>query len=485
MKKLQYYNIFLLTESYTDVGNKMRRVIWRINKYHPVYSSILSHVNIYGTNDPRYTTMATNGVDIIFSPKFVEEQTEKALAFVLIHEVLHCLLRHNERLGDKTHEVWNYATDYAINPIIVNDTLYVDGKLEWPKMDGERMGLYEPDYVGLTADAIYKILIDDYTPKPKEKPFDTIIGKITPQIIEDLIIQISNDSVKNEPNDDEPNGDEPIFTDKTTIVEAPGDIPGEKRVTRDVTKGEIIGSKVDIIKNGITRTIDWEDITRSAIRRHGDNMSDISKKILGQTIGADKKPIVNWEQELKKFFDIALKKANYRPYDKRTIAAGRYDWTSKRSGINTLKIIVVAVDTSGSISTDQLKVFINQAYHLSVSFDPDRVIILYVSDSVDDFDDLDPKLKQQPDFRKVKSTYGNNGGFTHPFRWLRERNIIPSVFVYCTDTQADMPNPSLNNIPAYRNKCFWLVCSRLVYNYPPFGRVLHIPIDAIQSKIKK
>ncbi len=141
------------------------------------FAQLLSKLNIYGSSDPRYTTMCTNGFNIQYHPDFVLSQTEGAVRFVLCHEILHCVGDHMSRRGSRDPLVWNWACDYAINPILDSEVIQrseEDGKpsrgapFEWPKNpDGSRMGLYEEKYEGMRAEDIYDLLINDSKQKQK------------------------------------------------------------------------------------------------------------------------------------------------------------------------------------------------------------------------------------------------------------------------------------------------------------------------------
>ena len=64
------------------------------------------------------------------------------------------------RRGNRNPLIWNYAADYAINPILNEE---VTSKVfDWPTQpDGSRMGLYEEKYSGMRAEDIYEDLIKD------------------------------------------------------------------------------------------------------------------------------------------------------------------------------------------------------------------------------------------------------------------------------------------------------------------------------------
>jgi len=142
-----------------------RNLLW-INARKGFFAQLLSKLNIYGVSDPRYQTMCTNGFNIQYHPDFVLGQSDAAIRFVLCHEILHCVGDHMSRRGSRDPLLWNYACDYAINPIL--NVEVVGGAFEWPSnLDGSRMGLYEEKYEGMKAEDIYDLLVDDKAQQEK------------------------------------------------------------------------------------------------------------------------------------------------------------------------------------------------------------------------------------------------------------------------------------------------------------------------------
>ncbi len=149
-----------------DARVKVHRNLLWINARKGFFAQLLSKLNIYGVSDPRYQTMCTNGFNIQYHPDFVLGQSDAAIRFVLCHEILHCVGDHMSRRGSRDPLLWNYACDYAINPIL--NVEVVGGAFEWPSnLDGSRMGLYEEKYEGMKAEDIYDLLVDDKAQQDK------------------------------------------------------------------------------------------------------------------------------------------------------------------------------------------------------------------------------------------------------------------------------------------------------------------------------
>lgn len=149
-----------------DARVKVHRNLLWINARKGFFAQLLSKLNIYGVSDPRYQTMCTNGFNIQYHPDFVLSQSDGAIRFVLCHEILHCVGDHMSRRGNRDPLIWNYACDYAINPIL--NVEVIGGAFEWPaNADGSRMGLYEEKYEGMKAEDIYDLLVDDQAQQDK------------------------------------------------------------------------------------------------------------------------------------------------------------------------------------------------------------------------------------------------------------------------------------------------------------------------------
>lgn len=149
-----------------DARVKVHRNLLWINARKGFFAQLLSKLNIYGVSDPRYQTMCTNGFNIQYHPDFVLSQSDAAIRFVLCHEILHCVGDHMSRRGSRDPLIWNYACDYAINPIL--NVEVVEKAFEWPSnSDGSRMGLYEEKYEGMKAEDIYDLLVDDQAQQDK------------------------------------------------------------------------------------------------------------------------------------------------------------------------------------------------------------------------------------------------------------------------------------------------------------------------------
>jgi predicted metal-dependent peptidase len=96
--------------------------------------------------DPTCDTAWTDMTVIGYNPEFIEGLDVPTAKFVIIHELMHIILKHGLRRGSRDPMEWNKCCDYAIN-IILKDL----GFAIW------RWALIEERYRGMTAEQIYAL----------------------------------------------------------------------------------------------------------------------------------------------------------------------------------------------------------------------------------------------------------------------------------------------------------------------------------------
>jgi len=218
----------------------------------------------------------------------------------------------------------------------------------------------------------------------------------------------------------------------------------------------------------------WER-TVSAAMSSASGLTDKARRLLAEI--KTNKPKVNWKKELKKFFDQIANKYDIVLPNRRLLAGGDVVYGMKRVGKDTLRTLVLPVDTSSSISKDQIKVFLEEVWRLSTTLDIDQAIIIYCSDDIDSIDIV--KKGQKPDLTKIASTGGNAKGFLPPFQWMQKNKIDPTVVIYLTDSFAQYPSVDQFGINKYKDRVFWFIANNSSnFDKPPFGKYIHVRMDS-------
>lgn len=208
----------------------------------------------------------------------------------------------------------------------------------------------------------------------------------------------------------------------------------------------------------------------------GKGLSEEAKRLIKQLTEKGRSK-VDWKKELKKFVNSAANKQVEVLPNRRFLSSGDVLYGSKKEGSDSIRTLVCGVDTSSSISKEQIKVFLEEVWTLCTKYDIGKIIIIYCSDDIDSIDIV--KKGKQPDLSKWASTGGNALGFDPPFKWVQDNKIKPTVFIYLTDSFASYPASSKYGIDKYKDRVFWFICNATKeFDKPPFGKYIHVPMDS-------
>ena len=139
------------------------------------------------------------------------------------------------------------------------------------------------------------------------------------------------------------------------------------------------------------------------------------------------KPKVNWKSVLIKFLtNTAKNDYSWVKPNRRFIARDMYlpSLYSER-----LECIVVAVDTSGSISDEELQVFASETSAILASMDPEKI----------EFLQCDTEINQHDTYTReslpLKVEFKGRGGtdFAPVWKYIEEEKITPKACIYLTD----------------------------------------------------
>lgn len=112
---------------------------------HPFFGMLALRLNL--VEDNSIPTLAVNGRSVFYNADFVMKLDDGLTKSAMAHEVMHCVFQHISRRGPRDPKRWNFAGDYAINQILKDSDFEIGPG--W---------LIDPQYAGMTADAIYAML---------------------------------------------------------------------------------------------------------------------------------------------------------------------------------------------------------------------------------------------------------------------------------------------------------------------------------------
>ena len=99
-----------------DMEQEVQRFRMELLRKYPFYGDIVMRLPFVA--NPQIETARTNGYQIEYSPRFFEKLYQPQRRYVLMHEVLHVMLFHCSRRGDRDPELWNVAADLLVNSML-------------------------------------------------------------------------------------------------------------------------------------------------------------------------------------------------------------------------------------------------------------------------------------------------------------------------------------------------------------------------------
>lgn len=361
-------------------------------------------------------TMATDGYYIYVNPGFCETLSLDETAFVFAHEVMHCVLGHIDRRGQRDSTIWNYAIDYATNLMLV------ELGLKMPKV-----GLFDRDYRGMTAEDIYDELIEES--KNQEKGNQKRTNS-------DLAAGLASGEGK-----------------AWDIHLAPDDLRGQAVRAKEFPSAE----ERKRLRISITKGME------SKLRGVAPGLFDSEIK---QARGGN----VPWRALVARFF-TGLRQDDYRmfPPNKKHLWRGIYLPSIGTPGPSH---IAVAVDTSGSMDDEVLGKILGEIDKLR-SVTNCRLTLIQCDAQVQKVDDFEATDETQ--FERYQF-YGRGGTAFEPvFDWIAQKAASSffqlDALIYLTDGFGSFPPKP----PSY--PLLWIMTEHSMPNVP-FGEVIRLHPDS-------
>lgn len=362
-----------------DIRIKRARVAL-ILKY-PFFGTLAMHLENVPCPEAKYgiVSAATDGRRLFYSPEWFKKLTDEEIKGVVIHEVLHAALGHMTRCGSRLHEVWNFAIDFAANSIIRKNSI----ALPIPH-------LYDKKYEDKCAEGIYDDLMKNAVVVEGMVTLDQHLGGRGP----------SQDGGGGKPGQG-PQG----AGEKGEIPRIPPYNPGDN---------------------------DWPSILASAAEaaRAQGKLPAGMERIVDETLN----PRIPWRQLLAEFI-VNINKHDYdmRRPNRRHIHNGIY-LPSIRGEELTL---VIGIDTSGSISDDELAQFIAEVNGIMACIKGWTLHVMGCDADVHGYE-----VVQYPDSLDFKQVCKGRGGtsFKPVFEKVAEEGLTPACLIYLTDTYGDFPD---------------------------------------------
>lgn len=359
-------------------------------------NSLLLQMPLNVSHDEK-TTVQANDMDLIVNPDYLKGLNKKQQMYAMSQLAWHMAMMDPVNVKNAEHpELYNQAADIYIDQMLMKD----HGR-HLERVEGIAP---RPEFDGMTRDEIYRKLVEEANDKNDSSQNNNSQGGI------------SNDLTKPRPSDAQGDSDSPSQDG------GPQDGQGQPQ---PMSTQELKDKLEDMVKNAAMQ----------AKLAGGKVPQDVEK-----LLDAIYNPQIPWHQVLERLVG-AYKREDFSwsRFHKGMFAHGYIVPTLFNESVGD---IVIAADTSGSISDEAYQHILGNIQFIHTHLRPDRVHLLQFTESIHaemevaEGDDLDENI-----FKRV---YG--GTDVNPvFDWIEEKGIKPEIVIVFTD----MYMPAVKHDPAY------------------------------------
>jgi len=445
--------------------DKMARARAELIMDHPFFGTLALKLRL--TPDPSCQGLWTDGKTLGYRPALIDALPVDAAVGLVAHEVLHIVCAHHLRRLGRDETLWNRACDFAVNAILFEAGFTLPAN-----------ALFDPKYAAKSVDDIFALLArieeekrrsgglgDDGREEAAAEAAPGAGGQSDaagqPVRNPDATAKKPEAAPPDSPPDPWGKKIVPASGDKDS---PPGDAapdPGYLGEIRDHPQahGEPSKSREDSLSRDLRVSL------AQAVHQAGQagGMGDLPAGLV-RLVEDVIRPRLDWRQLLRRFIEQnAVSDYSWLPPNRRYAHMGLILPSLKNQ---ELPEIVLAIDSSGSVSARALALFCGEVSAILADFDT-RITALFSDAQVRQtftFSRFDLPLRLEPEG-------GGGTDFRPAFARVEELGLRPACLIYLTDMECDR-FPAAPDYPV-----LWAAYGpdgADAADAPPFGEVVRI-----------
>ena len=339
----------------------------------PFFGNLATRMKLINA-DEWLPTAATDGRNFYYNSVFVNNMPLKQVEFLVGHEVLHAVYDHMGRTGSRDRKIMNIAADFCVNSDLIDQR--VGEKITVVPM------LYDPKYKGMSMEEVYDDLMQN------ANKID--INKLAQQVLDQ---HLDGDGDGDGEGSDGQDGNGP---------------PKLSKAERDAIKDEI-----------------KEAMLAAAQAVGAGNLPSGVKRLVKDLT----EPQISWKELLEQQIQSTIKS------DYTFARPGRKSWhmdailPAQKPG-ETIDVFI-GIDTSGSITDNDLKIFLSEIKGIMESYDEYKIHVVGWDTQVHN-----SGIFTSENLEDIASFQPGGGGGTDPmcvWEKLIEDGIEPKKLIMFTD----------------------------------------------------
>ena len=349
----------------------------------PFYGDILMRVTFI--EDESIPTACTNGKNVRYNPEFMKTLNEGQRNYVLMHEVMHILLLHWKRIGERYPQLWNIACDYVVNGLL--DRISWELGSNGVAFQKPPVGCFYKDYYrDQSAEEFYNILVNENKKKRA--------------------------------------------TDKTKFRGRPVDgIADDLDLSNPLDTSEALSCEAEI-----------KELIKETMKRRGFGIGPYYPRELKLITASKKLP---WNRLLYEFMEERLEEeSSYLTPERKYI---HMDMIVPGVGKaeDELGEIWAFIDVSGSMSNEELGHFLTQLYRIASEFH----CVFHIAYWHTEVDGVYKNIRNKEKLFKCKPKHSGGTDINCVYRYLAENKIKPGVLLILTDGYFGRVTEPLGSLP--------------------------------------
>jgi len=415
-----------------DARLKLKKAKIQLLIQNPFFSTLV--LSMKEEADPSLPfVMATDGIRLVYNPQELEKLSLEEIIGILVHEALHVALLHPIRRQNRDPRLWNVACDYVVNPIVIQS------KFVLPKD-----ALYDKKYHKKYAEEVYDDLL-------RKQQSSSSSSNSPSQSASSTTSTSASASCSQNQSSSQPTSQQsplPQNSSSSQQLNAPSD-PSKMGGVIDPPSHVNLRELEQQLKQKIASAL-------QVAKREGKVPAGLEEEVERLLY-----PKLPWSDILRRFIYSSVKDDYSYLKPSRKFLYRKLVFPSLYSP--SVETVVIAIDTSGSISSDELKAFTNEINSIIQQQNIKKVVVVQCDADIQDIKEVTP-----PEMVESLRFKGRGGTDYRPvFEYVSKRTDLDvACLIYLTDLECSS-YPSTP--PPY--PVLW-VCTQKNYTPPPFGEVL-------------
>jgi len=125
--------------------DKLTKAKAKLMLEHPYFGTVASSLALEKNNE--ILTFTSDGLTMRYNSEYLDRLSVEEVEFVMANGAMHAVLKHHERLNGRTKWLWQTATDYVVNAMLVKNGMQLP-----------EYAYFEEKFDGLYVEEVYEML---------------------------------------------------------------------------------------------------------------------------------------------------------------------------------------------------------------------------------------------------------------------------------------------------------------------------------------